>query len=80
MANLQQESELRDLATIIQITLDGMYKTEMSFLIAIQPFGEGDKVSDYVGNMARESGIEVLRELADRLEKGQVIPASKGQA
>lgn len=78
MANLQQEKHLRELASILKEALAEMYGTEMSFVLVTQPYGEEPGISDYIANMARESSIGVLRELADRLEKNQTIPASEG--
>lgn len=79
MANLKQERHLRILADVIDETLGKMYSQKMGFLIVVTPFGSGDSaVSDYIGNIARDSAIEVLRESADRLEKNQDIPASVG--
>ena len=80
MANLVQESSLREVAKILDEVLKDIYGKNMSFLIVTQPFGEAVGVSDYIGNMTRESSIEVLRGLADRLEKNQTIPASEGEA
>lgn len=79
MATLQQEKRMRDLARLLEKKLKQAYGVEMSFLLVTQPYGEGEKVSDYIGNLARESGIGVLRETADRLERNQTIPASKGE-
>ena len=80
MATLQQEAQMRELAKVIEKKLKRMYGVKMSFLLVTQPYGEGDKVSDYIGNLARESGIGVLRETADRLERNETIPASQGEA
>lgn len=80
MATLKQENALRDMAKVLEFMLEEMYGQNMSFMLVTCPFGQGDKVSDYIGNMARVSGIEVLRTTADRLEKNQTISASKGEA
>ena len=79
MANLQEEQLLRELAGIVSTILSDGYKQEMAFMLVATPFGlDNNSVSDYIGNMARGSSIELLRELADRLEKNQDIPASVG--
>lgn len=78
MANLQQEEFLRKLAAITEEALSEAYGQKMSFMLVISPFGEGDKISDYIGNLQRKGSIEILRTTADRLEKNQTIPASQG--
>jgi hypothetical protein len=80
MATLQQEKKMRDIARLLEKKLKQAYGVKMSFLLVTQPYGEGDKVSDYIGNLARESGIGVLRETADRLERNETIPAAQGEA
>ena len=80
MATLNQEESLRNLALFINMALKKAYGEEMGFMLVSCPFGQGDKVSDYIGNMERGSGIEMLRTTADRLEKNQTIPASEGEA
>jgi hypothetical protein len=80
MATLQQEKKMRDIARLLEKKLKQAYGVKMSFLLVTQPYGESDKVSDYIGNLARESGIGVLRETADRLERNETIPAAQGEA
>lgn len=80
MANPVQEHEMRRLAKYVEKTLKRMYGIKMGFALITFPFGSDDRTSDYIGNCDRTSMIKALRETADRLERKQDIPASKGSS
>lgn len=81
MATMQQEREMRNLAKRIERDLKKMYGMDMGFFIVTVPFGNGSMgVSDYIGNVHRKEGIEMMRATADRLETNQTIPAAQGEA
>lgn len=75
-----QEEQLRELAKILDKTLeDAIYKERMGFALLVFRFGESG-VGDYISNADREDMIKGLRELADRLEAGETIPVTLGEA
>lgn len=80
MANPKQEQTMRKLAGVADYYFTECYGERMGFFIMAAPFFNPDGISDYIGNMDRESTIKVLRKLADRLEADEVIPASQGEA
>jgi len=80
MSKQASEELLRALAEGISEVLPKIYKKEMGFMLVVSPFGEDSPIADYIGNCKREDGIEWLRETADRLEQGQDIPTTKGNA
>ena len=80
MANLVQEKALRELIKVTLSILPEFYgRDDMSAMLIVSPFGE-EQISDYISNMSRDSAIKVLRELADRLERNETMPAAKGEA
>jgi hypothetical protein len=80
MATLIQEEKIKDLAVKITKELQEIYGVEMAFFLSMLRFGGGEAcVADYISNVSRESGIDMLKTTAERLETRQVIPASQGQ-
>jgi len=81
MATMDQEEDLRQIADALTIVLRTIYQEPMGFFLCISPQNErGENVADYIANCDRESGIEWLRDTADRLEGNQSIGASQGEA
>jgi hypothetical protein len=74
MATSSQEKLLQGLASGIDEVLEEGYGEKMGFLLVATPFGGPEGISDYIGNMARKGTIELLRKLADRLEKNETMP------
>lgn len=67
-------------------TLDGLLKDqfeqEMGFALLVFGFGKqyNYQGGDYVSNAKRDDMIKALRDTADRIEKGEVIPNTIGEA
>ncbi len=75
-----QEETLRQLAQKIDDVLEMAYEQKMGFFLTVAPFNADAGISDYIGNSDRETAIKWMRETADRLEKNQTIPATKGNS
>lgn len=76
------DHNLRQLAANLEKALSAIYGEErMAFLLTVTRFDKGgetvDNNADYIGNMGRESSVPMLKELAERLEKNQDIPATQ---
>jgi hypothetical protein len=79
MANRTQEIALKDIGRALSEVLSELYGQEMGYLLVVSPLNTPMPVADYISNADRESGIEWLRETADRLDANQDIPASIGE-
>lgn len=66
-----------ELAELNEGLLEAIYGERMGFALLIFPLGKPG-TADYVCNCQRPEMITTLREVADRLEKGQDIPAPVG--
>jgi hypothetical protein len=71
MAKLKDE--LNDIAKVLDVELFRIYKAKMGFCLLMFPFNSPG-ISHYLSNASREDMITVLRETADRLERGQDNP------
>jgi len=78
MATRHQEQNLRALAEALEEVLEETYGQKMGFFLNVFVFGQPG-VSDYVSNGLRDDCIAALRECADKLERGLVIPAAEGE-
>lgn len=65
---------LQEIAKSLDTILSGM-----GFTLLVFPFNNPG-ISNYVSNSNRSDMIKVLRETANRLEKNQDIPKTKGEA
>ena len=80
MSNPEQEAQMRALAKMVERTLADMYGQRMAFFLVTAPFGDGERVSDYIGNSCREDGINLMKTTVSRLEKNQDIPVGGSTA
>jgi hypothetical protein len=71
---------LDDLAKAIELSVEELYGRKMAFGLFIFDFGEGERVGDYVSNAKRKNMVKAIREIADRIEKNEVIPKTIGEA
>ena len=77
---------MRAVAEGLDEALQIAYDKKMLFFLCVSPEEkrEGDEsgegIADYISNAARAECIAWLRETADRLESGDVIPAGGGSA
>lgn len=78
MATIEQERKTRKLADRIERELKKIYGVRMGFVLVTTPFFEKDPIADYISNIQREDAIASLKNTAERLETGEIIPASKG--
>ena len=69
---------LKQLASIIDTTLESVFRKRLGFALIVFEFGEGNKAGDYISNGNREDMIKALRETADRLEANEDIPPAVG--
>lgn len=77
---MKQEKDLALLAKALDEMLPEIYETDkMGFALVVFEFHKPG-IGDYVSNADRPDMIKALRELADRLEKNEIIPAAIGQA
>ena len=67
------------LAEVLDQALPNAYGEHMGFALLIFRF-DGPGPADYVSNAERVDMIKALRETADRLEAGQDIPRTAGEA
>lgn len=68
------------LAATLEKYLTTLYGQRMGFALFMFPFsGEGD-AGDWVSNGQRGDMIKFMRDIADRLEKGQYIGRPEGSA
>lgn len=69
---------MQHLASNIGLTLYEYHEKNMAFLLVAFEFsGEAggiDRPADFVSNCKREDSIQILRDLADRLETSNFIP------
>lgn len=56
-----------------------MYGEEMGWTLLVFPFGDAKGMADYISNADRESMITVLRRMADKLERDEIMPAARGE-
>lgn len=72
---IETEEHMRDLATVIDRMNVEAFGDRKGFVLLVFEFG-APGVSNYISNAARSDMIKALRELADRLEQAEVIPAA----
>jgi hypothetical protein len=76
----QKPHKLDILAKALEDLLSDMYGVErIGFALFMFNF-DTSLVGDYLSNAEREDMIKFMRELADRLEKGEFIPRTIGEA
>jgi hypothetical protein len=76
----QKPHKLDILAKALEELLSDMYGVErIGFALFMFNF-DTSLVGDYLSNAEREDMIKFMRELADRLEKGEFIPRTIGEA
>lgn len=83
MSTREQESEIRELASLVDSRLKEIYGERMAFFLNISYFEDsvnGATVADYVANCSRESAIEWMLETIERFKGNEVIPATEGKA
>jgi hypothetical protein len=79
-ATKEKARKLDSLAAAIEGALKELYGQKMGFALFMFPFeGEGE-AGDWVSNGQRPDMIKFMREIADRLEKGQDIGRPVGEA
>jgi hypothetical protein len=66
------------LAGAIEDTLKELYGANMGFALFMFPYKQMS--GDYVSNCKREDMIKFIREVADRIEKGEAISRPIGTA
>lgn len=76
---MNQEKDLREIATKINYELESLYDKKMGFALIIFEFSDVG-IGDYVSNAQRSGMIKALRECADRLEAKEDIPKTIGEA
>lgn len=73
---LKTESHMRELAQQIErMNGEALGGDRKGFVLIVFGFG-APGVSNYISNAARSDVVKALRELADRLEQAEVIPAA----
>jgi hypothetical protein len=76
-----KETQLDILAKALEEVLAEIYGKRLGFALFMFPWGEAEgEAGDYVSNSTRETMIKFMREVADRLEAGEEIPRTVGQA
>ncbi len=81
MSTPEEAEMLRGLGRFISEVVSQIYEQEMGFFLCVGPMGNNpDAIADYIGNIRRDTGIEWLRETADRLELRQDIPEPEHSA
>ena len=79
----EQEKAMREFAEAIDYGLQMMYGKKMGFFLSVFEFDDKPGApghADYISNANREDIIVAMRETADRFEKGETIPVTKGSA
>jgi hypothetical protein len=76
----EDEKILNIIAQQIDNALESAYGQKMGFFLCVTPISEGENVANYVSNMERESGINMLFETAERLKANEEIPVTEGNA
>ena len=76
---METDNHLRELAEILADVLEDIYNKRMGFGLVVFEFHKVG-VGDYVSNAERNDMIKALQELAERLEKNEVIPPAIGEA
>lgn len=75
-AYIKTEEHMRDLATVIdRMNREALGGQRKGFVLMVFGFG-APGVSNYISNAERGDVVTALRELANRLEEGVVIPAA----
>lgn len=72
-------SFLQEVARAIDNCLLALFGRKLGFALLVFEFGDSD-IGNYVSNVERKSMIKALRDAADKLESGQVIPKTIGPA
>lgn len=75
---MKNDEYLQMLAEAISSSLDQTYKRHMGFALLIFEF-DSDK-ADYISNSQRNNMVDALRETADRIERGETIGPTIGNA
>ncbi len=73
-----QQTFTRELAGSISDKLNNFYQQDMGFFLVIATKTGGEDRANYMSNVARGTGIEWLRETADRLEANEVKAVHHG--
>ena len=69
-----QKQTLRQFAEVVDNFLEETYGQR---ILCTFPFG-GEK-ADYISNGNQNDSIKALRAIADKLEKGEIIPVTEGE-
>lgn len=80
MATPEQEEQMRELARLIEESLDLIYGEKMAFFLNVGRFEQQDGVSDYISNADRETAMSWMLETVERFVNKTDIPASEGSA
>jgi hypothetical protein len=79
-ATRDKARKLDSLAAAIEEVLKELYGQRMGFALFMFPFEGDGEAGDWVSNGQRPDMIKFMREIADRLEKGQDIGRPVGEA
>ena len=71
---------LDDLSKTLDHVLTELYGVRLGFALFMFPFSGEGEAGDYISNSQRKHMIKFMREIADRLEKNQIIGTPEGEA
>ena len=77
---LNTDKGLRDIGHVLDQVLIELYGYRVGFGLVVFPFGDGERTADYISNGARGCMINALREAADKIERGEFMPVTIGEA
>jgi hypothetical protein len=77
---VKTDEGMRDIAEAMEYMLKKIFGSRMGFGLVVFPFGENNRVADYITNGKNEHMVDAFRETADMIEQGNTIPDPIGEA
>lgn len=77
---MKTDEGMKGIAHALEQILTEMHGCRMGFGLVVFPFGEADRVADWITNGKNEHMVSAFREAADKIEEGAFIGAPIGEA